>query len=389
MKKVIYLAGNIVNFDATPIKIYDTLSFYTPELGESVLIAFVEISSYFKNPINRKIITNKFREINIVIKIIPRFPLFMLIYTSLMVIRKRIDIIHTFGYSAMIMGAIVKIITKRKLISELHGITPEERIIAGIWKKESVKYRIAKLLEKKCIEFSDHIFVVSNAFKEYIIGTYKCPPIDVIPCVVNIYKFYFDSEKREIMRKKYDLQNNFVVVFNGSFAPWDLLSEILSYSGTFKNKIENVHFLILTQNKTKVLELLSIYGLHKNDFTVISLSHEEVPSYLVMGDIGLIWRDRSIATRVSSPMKFAEYLACGLPILATDGIGDISQLIETYKVGSIVDLSSIDSTTKAIDRILAMIRLDNKKLRERCIDVAREHFSFDKYINTVISLYSN
>jgi len=46
--------------------------------------------------------------------------------------------------------------------------------------------------------------------------------------------------------------------------------------------------------------------------------------------------------RVSSPVKFAEYCLCGLPVIITDNVGDYSGYVRSYKLGHIVDLNSVN-----------------------------------------------
>lgn len=391
MKRILFLAGNIVNFDVTPIRLYNTLSQLSKSLEKPILIAFMETSLYLKKPTDRRIICRKFEEINIDIKILPRFPFLMCIFTIFIVIRKRIDIIHAVGHFATVIGAIVKFLTGVKLVFDIRGIVPEERVAEGTWEKGGIKYRIAKILERKSIELSDYIIVVSNAFKRYIRNNYKKSFIEVIPCCVDNRKFHFDLKKREIIRRKFHLQNKFVVLFNGSFVSWTLSSEMAIIFLILKQKINNTHFLILTPtNRIKVSNLMMSYGLLKDDFTIMNLSHEEVPTYLLMGDVGLLLRSESIINRVASPVKFAEYLACGVPVLATEGIGDISYLIRKYIVGSIVDLNSNDSKIRGVNSVLKLMLNNNReKLRERCKNVARNYFSLEKYIKKYHDIYTN
>ncbi len=388
MKRVLFLAGNIVNFDVTPIRLYNTLSQLSKSLEKPMLIAFVGILLYLKRPADRRIICRKFEEIDINIKILPRFPFLMCIFTTFIVMREKIDIIHAVGHSAVIIGVIVKFLTKVKLVFDIRGTAPEERVAEGIWEKGSIKYRIAKILERKSIEFSDYVIVVSNAFKRHIKSNYKKFFIEVIPCCVDNHKFHFDPEKRETIRRKFHLQNKFVVVYNGSFALWTLACEMAIIFLIFKQKIKNAHFLILTPaNKMKISNLMVGYGLLEDDFTIINLSHEEIPTYLLMGDVGLLLRSESIINRVASPVKFTEYLACGIPVLATEGIGDVSHLIRKYRVGGIVDLNNNDSKMTGVDSVLDLMLNERQKLCERCKNIARNYFSLEKYIKKYHDIY--
>ncbi|MEO7080337.1 MAG: hypothetical protein ABIY71_02380, partial [Flavobacteriales bacterium] len=59
----------------------------------------------------------------------------------------------------------------------------------------------------------------------------------------------------------------------------------------------------------------------------------EVPQALQACDIALLLREDTLTNRVASPTKFAEYLACGLPVIISEGIGDFSALVQKECLG--------------------------------------------------------
>jgi glycosyltransferase involved in cell wall biosynthesis len=386
-KKVLFLAGNIIKLDANPIKTYDMLFRVCPYLDNSILIAFVEPSLFCNNSIGIKKTFEKFNSIGIDFKILPRLPLLMSLYIIIIIFLKRIEVIHAVGHSATFLGVVAKLFTGRKLISDFGGIVPDERVNAGIWEKNSLKYKISKFLEKTAVEYCDHVLVVSNTFKAYFLERYKINSIEVIPSCVNENRFIFDLEKRELMRNKFNLKDKLVVVFSGSFAPWDLSFEIISFFENLKKKINNIHFLILTPNKDRIWGMIMERGLKQDDFTIISLSFDEVPNYLLIGDVALLFRHNSIVHRVGSPMKFAEYLACGLPIIGNDGLGELCQIVINNRVGAIIDFDDKTKTEKIIDDLLNILFHERESLRQRCINIAIEQFSYKRFLNNYLNLY--
>ena len=58
-----------------------------------------------------------------------------------------------------------------------------------------------------------------------------------------------------------------------------------------------------------------------------------VPAVLRSCDAALLLREDSITNRVASPTKFAEYLACGLPVVISAHIGDFSALVVANGLG--------------------------------------------------------
>lgn len=65
------------------------------------------------------------------------------------------------------------------------------------------------------------------------------------------------------------------------------------------------------------------------------LSAQDVPNALRGCDAALLVREDSITNRVASPTKFAEYLACGLPVIISEGIGDFSAAVLQDRLGTV------------------------------------------------------
>ena len=77
----------------------------------------------------------------------------------------------------------------------------------------------------------------------------------------------------------------------------------------------------------------------------------------------------------SSPTKIGEYLAAGLPVVSTSGIGDVDELLEGPNVGVLVRrLEQADYEAAARD---ALELAADPEARERCRQVARETLSLE------------
>lgn len=91
------------------------------------------------------------------------------------------------------------------------------------------------------------------------------------------------------------------------------------------------------------------------------LKSADVPYYLIVGDYGLLIREETITNKVSSPVKFAEYLACGLKVIISNNLGDYSEIIDnnnyigTLLYNSKVHFVSVDMNTKNKIRDMALV----------------------------------
>ena len=62
--------------------------------------------------------------------------------------------------------------------------------------------------------------------------------------------------------------------------------------------------------------------------------------YLSAADAAIIWREQGITNKVASPVKFSEYVCCGLPIITNDSIDLVTNYIKRNNCGKI--LNSMD-----------------------------------------------
>ena len=84
----------------------------------------------------------------------------------------------------------------------------------------------------------------------------------------------------------------------------------------------NAHFLILTGSPEAVQPALDKHP-HLNGYvTTLTVPAQAVPQYLGCADLGLALRQPSFSMQAVAPIKLGEYLLCGLPVVATAGIGD-------------------------------------------------------------------
>ena len=87
----------------------------------------------------------------------------------------------------------------------------------------------------------------------------------------------------------------------------------------------------------------------------------------------MLFRSKStFATLSRSPTKIPEYLACGVPVIANTGVGDVDTLINSHEVGSLVTELSRDGFRSALERVEGMRASGG--LESRCRMAAESEF---------------
>ena len=62
-----------------------------------------------------------------------------------------------------------------------------------------------------------------------------------------------------------------------------------------------------------------------------SVTSDEVPFYLNAADLAFALRQPSFSMQGVAPIKLGEYLLCGLPVIASKGIGDTENILHNFE----------------------------------------------------------
>lgn len=110
---------------------------------------------------------------------------------------------------------------------------------------------------------------------------------------------------------------------------------------TFKemiSKSNNLLLYIITPDSIEeIQQVFDNYGLNRKYVLHKRIQYEEISDHLSAADIGILFIPSYPSQQFRCPIKTANYLACGLPYLITENIGDDSKLAKELDVGLILD----------------------------------------------------
>ena len=283
--------------------------------------------------------------------------------------KEKIDILHARAHIPMLMALIATKFIGSQIIFDIRGLMAEEYADAGTWQENSKRFRFIKRIERKGIEKAAQIVVLTNQMRDYLIENKlkKIENIEVIPCCVDFMRL---DRKGETIEKN----KRFELIYAGSVIGLYLLREMGSFFLELKKHKPNGFFRILTTSPLPIIqEAFNKLGISKNDYAVIKVSPDDVPKYLKQAHLGISFRKPTFAQIAASPTKIPEYLACGLPIIANDGIGDTTEITIEDKIGVIIEEFSPEKYRKALIELEKLLE-NKKKLAERCRESAKVRF---------------
>lgn len=190
---------------------------------------------------------------------------------------------------------------------------------------------------------ADGAIFVSGALRDVEVSRGYGGSSVVVPNYADPALFRFDSKQRELTRKRLQIpENERVFVFVGSGAPWQGLDSMREIMRKIIQSRADTSLLLVCDQPDKALALFADWGGSK--VRAISAMLHEVPQYLNAADVALLLRARGLASEVASPIKFAEYAMCGLPVVHNGSVAQVRSF--SKRLGGNVLLkhpSSVDS----------------------------------------------
>jgi len=238
--------------------------------------------------------------------------------------------------------------------------------------------RRREVLQRRAAANADFILAVSKPLRDKLctIGNVPHARVTVVPCCVNLARFPHPLSTRESIRRRLHLEDRFVFVYSGSLALWQIPERIAALMKAIRAQMPTAHLLILTRDRhagARFFGELVDHGVA----TIEDCPFESVGDYLGAADAALLLREDNPVNRVSCPVKFAEYLVSGLPVIATPGIGDVSDYIRETGHGVLIRLN--ERLEQQAEQVTTAVAYRHWPPREAIRSRAIESFSRESY----------
>lgn len=271
---------------------------------------------------------------------------------NLFVLRKRAfalykqnkySIIHCRSYLTSLIGLGLKKRFGVKFIFDMRGFWADERVEGGLWNLKNplykLIYRYFKKEEKKFITQANHIISLTENAKREIFKIAKAEvPVTVIPTCVDLHLFDRSSVSiSDISQRKRELglhEQDFVILYLGSWGTWYLIDEMLLFFSILKKTNLNAKFLIVSQDQINLKNFEN-----KKDVIICSADRKDVPLHIALANISVFFIKPSFSKRASSATKLGEIVAMKCPVVTNRGWGDVELLKEEGSITLLEDFS--------------------------------------------------
>ena len=287
-------------------------------------------------------------------------------------------------YCMRLAGMLATRCTNLRLVFDHHGVSPEEEAMGGANPK---RVEILDGLERQALFGADLNLFVSTAMAAHYAAKYGPPAGEnrVLPCCVDARFFAPDAEVCPLALPA----DKTLIGYAGSLAVWQCGAEMLNLFAVLQRRNPALFLVLLTpaREQEAVREAVAAAGIPADAILISEVPHERMPTCLSQMDLGLLLRRPDTVNRVASPTKFAEYLAAGVPVLMTDGIGDYSDLCRAEALGLVLSATELlapevsNRVLVAIEAFLREVREDRQAWGERCRRYARRHLAWEQALS--------
>ena len=289
--------------------------------------------------------------------------------------REGIGIIHARSHLAAFISLLARPFTGARVIFDIRGLLADDYADAGQWPPRGVLYRITKRVETFLYR-ADGFVVLTDRARAELFPAVSEKPIQVIPTCFDPDRWTPNDPPDGDIRGAIGARGRTIIVYAGSLGGAYLTKELSEFFAVARTIDDRAFLLIATHSAPHAIkQQLERAGVPAADFHIRYVPPERLPAFLSASDIAMCIVKPGYSKLAMSPTKFAEYLASGLPVISTRGIGDLDTLIGDERVGVLLDGFTAQSYAKAFRHADALRKQPG--FRDACREVAHRCYDLD------------
>lgn len=246
-------------------------------------------------------------------------------------------------------GLIARYLRGRKFVFETRDLWPEGAIELGIISKNWMK-KLAYWFERQCYRAADLVVSLSPGMKKYIEKNHHHPNVISVTNAANISLF---SNKQpfannSFLPRKYAIYTGNIGVVNNSYWLYNAAKQLKDQGR------DDIKILLVGEGQQREeLEFLAKKEGTDNFVRLGLMPKKELVPYVQHAMISLVPLKGTPVLNTSSPNKFFESLAAGVPVIQNT-TGWMKDFLEEHELGFTVDPNNAEALAKLL------IELDEK-----------------------------
>jgi len=356
-------------------KLGHEIDFVTYHIGEDIPIKNVTYYRSMKIPFVKKIKIGPSKT-----KVLLDF--FLIIKAFRLLLKNKYDVIHSHEEAGFFSTWFASLFGKMHLY-DMHSSLPQQ-LTNFKFSKFKPLINFFEKLESNTINNADAIITICPELFEYVNTKFGHKKQMLIENIAdNSIIFNNDQIKNLNVKTQYNLNSNMVILYSGTFEPYQGLDLLIESSKKVIEKHPHVNFVLVGGHADQInfyKKKVNDYGLSDHYVFTGQVKPEFVPKFIEAADILVTPRIEGNNT----PLKIYEYLRAGKPIIATNHI------THTQVLNNQVAVLTECTTESFADGILKVIEDENLRynISENAKILADTKYSYQVYLNKTKNIYS-
>ena len=236
-------------------------------------------------------------------------------------------------------------------VFEVRDLWPESLTAVGIGGERSLLHHALSAIAGFLYRRADRIVVVTPAFKDYLIGSWRVPAdkIDVVENGVETDLFAPADPLAAVPRKKeLNAESRFLVCYIGTMGMAHGLETLLDAAARLQSENPHVLFLLIGEGseKERIKSLAQSRKLANVRF-LDQQPRETIPSFISASDLCLVLLKKTDVFKTVIPTKMLEFMSCARPVIL--GVeGQAQRILEDADAGLAIEPENADALVAAI-----------------------------------------
>ena len=245
-------------------------------------------------------------------------------------------------------------IRRTPFVFEVRDLWPESLAAVGVGEGNSLLNRVLGKIAGFLYKRSDHIVVVTHAFKTFLIKNWNVPA-EKISVVENGVETDLFAPQPNALSKKRELgaEGKFLVCYVGTMGLAHGLETLIQAAEILQSSNPQVQFQLVGEgaDKERIEKLAHNRGLTNMTF-LGQQPRETIPLFISASDACLVMLKKTDLFKTVIPTKMLEFMACARPvILAVDG--QAREIMEAGQAGIYVEPEDVRQLVEAVQQLAA------------------------------------
>lgn len=305
-----------------------------------------------------------------------------LLLTTLRAARRfRPHVLHAHLHEGILIGAIVRRLTAIPLLADLQGSLTAELIDHQFVAADGLSQAAIRRLERWLVTRPDRVVTSSTAGVTLL--TAQGAPADRVaslPDGVDLDVFRPMPPDAALVRDL-GLEGKKIVVYLGVLTPYQGVDAVLAAVPEVLEQVPGAHFLVMGYpNEDRYRAIVRDRGLQRAVTLPGRIPYRDAPRWLTLGAVAVSAKQSS----TEANGKLLNYMACGLPVVATDTPVNRELLGDDGSYAAVGDTRSLAERLIELLRDPALASARGAALRRR----AEEQFSWPALVQRLTRIYA-